>query len=213
MDDISNPPPNLYRSWLTIWYAPGKTIRQIATADPEFAAYFITALYVFLFTGKANGLVQIVKLFWPKGLFSLLGALLSFAFSLAVAIVLARLVLYALSAGLYWVNRKLGGKASYLAVLGALGWSLTPGLLVGFALTMLNLLFHVDGLPFKVIVPIFSIMLIWQTVILVTGIRAIENFSFPRAIMSVFIGLGPLIIPGYAAIFYFAIHLLFPSAG
>jgi hypothetical protein len=210
MDTVSKPSRNLYRSWLTIWYAPGKTIRQIADLNPEFAVYFISALYAFLFTRLAVSVhSQYSEPMRVHGLNAVVSTLVQFIFSLALVMAVSRIFLYALSACIDGISRAFGGKASYLAAMGALGWSLVPGLLVGCFLIILPF-FQIRKLSIVALLGMLFLMLIWQVVILVSGMMAIQNFSIARAVTSVVLGiaLALLAISGCVVIFSFGLQLL-----
>lgn len=162
----------LHRAWLTIWYAPRQTIRSVVCINPQYGIHWLCTLWFFFrLRGSFGGL-------W-------IGAYdISVLLNVFWAMIFGRVLLYFYAGCTVGVSKALGGQANPYAVLGAVGWSLAPGVLIGLIEYGLYTLLPNVQLPG--LLPALAIVtLIWQAVILVLGLMEIHGFSAPRAVSAV----------------------------
>ena len=171
--------------WGAIRTQPRQTIRAIMARNPKYHFYYLAALY-----GLQN--VLFYATYYSVGLS------FHFAIILLLAVVVSPLLgivyLYFYGWIIHFTGRWLKGKAPFTNVLATLAWSKVP-LLINLLMWFILLAFTSEGMFIQYtsrpslyfISAITLITGIWSLVILIQGIREIQEFSIWRTIINLII--------------------------
>lgn len=187
--------------WFSIWTQPRQTIRAIVARHPRYHFFYLAALY-----GLQN--VLFYATYYSVGL------TFHFAIVLLLAVVLSPLIgivwFYFYGWLLHFTGRWLKGEAPFSHVQAALAWSKVP-LVINILMWFILLAFTSEGMFIQYVSApsiffinaITLITGIWSLVILIQGIREVQNFSVWRTI-------GNLVIAYVIfAVFIFALSFLY----
>jgi hypothetical protein len=187
--------------WLTMWYSPRKTIRQIVDTDPQKQILLLSALL-----GISWALNQLSS--------RNVGDKFSFISVLFAAIIggsiIGVILVYLVGALLHWTGQKFGGKAPVEHLRAAYAWSWIPNIWMLFIWLLVLLILGTDmftsATPKIEATPILALILIGFTVVnVITGllsfifiiscISEVQQFSNWRAFGSLMTSVLILLVP------------------
>ena len=187
--------------WLTMWYSPRKTIRQIVDTKPQKQILFLSALL-----GISWALNQLSS--------RNSGDKLSFISVLIVAVfggsIVGVVLVYLMGALLHWTGGKFGGKAPVEHLRAAYAWSWIPNIWMLLIWLPVLIIFGTDmfssATPKIEATPLLAIILLGFTfvnfitgllsfVFLISCISEVQKFSNWRALGSLIASLLILLVP------------------
>ncbi|MBN2478643.1 MAG: YIP1 family protein [Parachlamydiales bacterium] len=181
--------------WITIWFSPKKTIRQIVDYKKNYKIWLLSFIY---------GFVSLISLSQTLSLGSALNVIIIFIISLILAPIWGYIVFSFASFFMYFTGRWIKGSATYHDVRAAISWSNVP-MIVNFALWVL--LFVIFGpMIFKnfpgeyalsntqiallfVILLLQLIVSIWILVLFVNCLAEVQRFSVAKAILNIVVAI------------------------
>jgi hypothetical protein len=171
--------------WLSIWFSPRSTIRILVTASPNYGVFFLAVVFAlqnFIFHSQ----------YWFLEIEAL-------AVGVILTPVMGFLWLYATSTLFYYTGKLFHGSASLLHLRTVVGWSKLPALIgIPFAYLSGN---HFIGQAIQFVSHgALFILSFWSFVILVQGLREVQQFSLLSSVCNVLI---------VWAITFLAVSLLF----
>jgi hypothetical protein len=188
-DIPSSPVSTNYNPWLSIWFQPKATIRQIVNTNPH---HHTTLLAV------VTGFYTVLDFYFRTGM-NIAGTIGLLIGSLFPGAILGVIGLRLITALFYWMGNRLGGQASIDEVRAAIAWSTVPNFLLTLILIPAILIngggaVNPDMVWFAVFMNLLGlILLIWMIVILVACLAEVNRFSTGNAIKTVAI-LAPIIL-------------------
>ncbi len=194
-------PNKLTSPWLTMWYSPRKTIRQIVETDPQKQILFLSALL-----GISWALNQLSS--------RNAGDKLSFISVLIAAVIggsiIGIILVYLMGALFHWTGKKFGGKAPVEHLRAAYAWSWIPNiwmLLIWLpVLLILGTDMFTSATPKIEATPILALILLGFTfanvvtgllsfVFIISCISEVQQFSNWRAFGSLMASVLILLVP------------------
>jgi hypothetical protein len=176
-----------YNPWISIWFLPRATIRQIVSTKPDEHVTFLAIMF---------GIYTVLNFFYGQN-FSI-DLILQLAISVAIGGVLGYVAVRVFSKMLHWRGQRSGGRAKPDEVRAAVAWSTVPSLfllLVLIPAIILNSRFAtIDRTSFIVILFLISlVLLLWRAIILINCIAEINHLSLWEGLKIVFI-LWPFVL-------------------
>lgn len=179
--------------WLKMWVEPRKTIRAIVSYDPKYRFPVLSGIYGFPMMLHIAQNLNLGTYYTPVAV--LIVALLLSVFAGMLGIIIT-------SALLVWTGRWIGGKASFLNVRAAVGWSNIPNIVnIVMWLVMIG---YFGGLAFNrnfpqlpyaggeltvvfIVFLVQFIMSVWSFFMLLFSLSEVQGFSAWKALLNVII--------------------------
>lgn len=193
--------------WLKMWVEPRKTIRTIVNFDPKYRFAVLSGIYGFPMMLHIAQNLNLSDYYVTGGILIVALLLSVFAGMLGITIT---------SALLSWTGKWIGGKAPFLNIRAAVGWSNIPNIIN--IVMWLIMIAHFGGMVFNrnfpqmpfmggemlFVLSIFLvqfIMAIWSFVMLLISLSEVQGFSAWKALLNMIIPSVMVIIVVWVVMF------------